>query len=136
MLDLTRRSHRGWRAGPLLVGAALCAMPRFAAPDSHLVTGPRDQALRASAHLDFKIIIPSVLGLDLEPGRARAGALGVALFGNTRGLTLGSSIEGAPTPRHGLILTAVARGVISEHAFCALDAPLGPRRVLCTAAMP
>jgi hypothetical protein len=134
MLDLMTHDHCRYCLGTAVIGAALLMLPRPAAPDSHLATGARDAALRATAHLDFKIIIPPVLGLNLDSGPGlHAGGLPVALFGNTPTLTLSSSTRG--TSRN-LVLTAVAHGVIAAHSYCGVDGAPGVHRVTCTAAMP
>jgi hypothetical protein len=117
----------------VLVGTVLVFAPRFAAPDSHLITGPRDRALTATAHLDFKIVIPPVLGLGFEASRDRAGAIGITLLGNTHGLLLASSALGAG---RSLVLTAGSRHAIIEQTHCIVAPTRLHTPVICTASMP
>lgn len=140
---------RATRALPATAAALL--LPFLAAADSHLQTGASGGALRATAHLDFKIIIPQVLSMDVANGEDRvAGAKTVAIFSNSRNVTLAASARASDQARGNVILSAAARKVIRQNAACTLAftrlaAPLqiaaagaqaDAHRVVCTASMP
>jgi hypothetical protein len=124
-----------WRAArTALAGSAALLLPFLAAADSQPASGSA-ATLRASAHLDFKIIIPRVLSLDL-PGELRGGtgAQPVAIYSNSRSVAFGSTISASGAARGGLVLNAAARKVIARNVSCGT----GERTALliCTASMP
>jgi hypothetical protein len=75
----------------LLVGGSVIAallLPSTAVPDSRVGTGAPNAALSATAHVNFKIIIPKVLYLRV--GTANDGALGagkMAVMSNSHNAT-------------------------------------------------
>jgi hypothetical protein len=140
--------------GPLALTALL--LPMTAVPESHIQAAAVNDAVRASAHVDFKIIIPRTLSLDvgIESHRGQ-GARMVAITSNNRTVTLGvtvhtSDVDASGTQaRRNVILSAAARKIIAQDAACtsgdahAAAAAKTPRsvtvntgRVVCTVSTP
>jgi hypothetical protein len=132
------------RARALLAGGVLL-LPWLAAADSQPQGGPGAKNLRASAHLDFRIVIPRMLALKVD-ARAAPAAAGlsaaspdsprtVAVYGNGRTIALGATTEDdSPS---GLVLSAAARKAIAQDAVCAPAPPRGTvRGIVCTASSP
>jgi hypothetical protein len=125
-----------------LMSSAALLLPSLAATESHLQAGAASTAIHATAHVDFKIIIPRVLSLHVDNAAARVpGAQTVAVFSNSRNVTLAASVRASDDARGNLILSAAARRVISQNAACTLglSPPAGDvntSRVVCTVSMP
>jgi hypothetical protein len=139
-----------------LAGGVLL-LPWLAAADSQPQGGLRATTLRASAHVDFRIIIPRMLALQVDgahvaraaanasaganapaatsPTAAAGGTQTVAVYGNGRTIALGATT--ADDSRSGLILSAAARKAIAQDAECA-PAPVKStvRGIVCTASSP
>jgi hypothetical protein len=123
-------------SGPLALAALLLPivaallLPVWAVAESHIQSGAVNGAVRASAHVDFKIIIPKMLSLDVGTELHRGqGAQRVAIFSNNRTVTLGATVHAsdvdAPGPeahrteaRSNVILNAAARKIITQDAAC------------------
>lgn len=109
-----------------LIAAVLLLMPLMAAAESHMESGSgaATAALDATAHLNFKIVIPKVLYLHVASEADRiAGDQTVAVMSTGRDVTLNATV-----------LTA-ARGSIAQNAHCTRgDTHPGP--LVCTASMP
>ncbi len=140
------------------MSSAALLLPISTGAESHLQMGAPGTALKATAHLDFKIIIPPVLYLDVSDHGARVpGAQPVTVMSNSRNVTLAATASSADTARGNNILSAAARKVIAQDAFCTLgpthvtqaaphaaaQASAGTRTraaatqpVICTASMP
>lgn len=110
----------------LLVGGSVTAallLPSAAVPESHVGTGAPNAALSATAHVNFKIIIPKVLYLRVGNANDRAlGAGKVAVMSNSHNATNAQCTlvpGGAAAARNEL------RG-----------ANAGARPVVCTLSMP
>ena len=121
--------------------------PWLAAADSQIQGGAGRSHLRGTAHVDFRIIIPRMLALDVDglavPGMATpaASAAGpaqtVAVFGNSRTIALGSTIRTSDEPRGGLVLYSAARRTIAQAAVCSPAPSRGAADgIVCTASMP
>jgi hypothetical protein len=128
-------------ARAVLVSAAAVLLPFLAAADSEVVARAPGTALRAAAHVDFKIIIPRVLSMELASGDDPVpGAHSVAIFSNSHNATLAATVRRADddqtSPRGTVILSAAARRVIAQNADCThgVTGPAG--RVVCTISMP
>jgi hypothetical protein len=118
-----------------LLSAAALLLPFLAAADSHVATGAPRTALVATAHLDFKIIIPRVLSLNMLSGVDRVpGATSVAIFTNSHNVTLAATLRASDEARGNVILNAAARKTIAQNASCTLGSATS--RVTCTASMP
>jgi len=137
-------------------------LPWLAAADSQPQGGLRAATLRASAHLDFRIVIPRMLALQvngmhvapaaahspgapaaaaptadaaLPPADTGAPAQTVAVYGNGRTIALGAIA--ADDSRSALVLSAAARKAIAQNAVCApLPARGAARGIVCTASSP
>jgi hypothetical protein len=109
--------------GPLALTALL--LPMTAVPESHIRAAAVNGAVRASAHVDFRIIIPRTLSLDVGPESHRGqGAQMVAITSNNRTVTLGATIHASDVDvsgaeaRRNVILSAAARKSIAQDAAC------------------
>ncbi|MDP8985690.1 MAG: hypothetical protein M3N97_11770 [Pseudomonadota bacterium] len=132
--------------------AALCALltatglllPMGGAAESQLGTGKSNARVSASAHVDFRIVIPQTLSLDVANGDTqRAGTQSVApvaIYSNSRNVTLAASTGSAPAARNNVVLRATAGKVIERGAACRFpDDARGAaetNRMICTVAMP
>lgn len=148
------RLHRTF--GSLMSSAALL-LPISTGAESHLQMGAPGATSKATAHVDLKIIIPPVLYLDVsEHGIRVPGAQPVAVMSNSRNVTLAATAPSSDAARGNIILSAAARKVIAQNAFCTLGpahvarpappaapsvgsrerAPSDLHPVVCTASMP
>jgi hypothetical protein len=140
------------------MGAAALLLPLMVAAESHIQTQAASAASAATAHVNFKIIIPTVLYLRAGGGRDRiAGAETVAVMSNSRNVTLSATVRTLDSdhPRGSVILGASARKVIAQDAPCREFMPLSgdahtvsapaegrgrikvdDRHVICTVSMP
>jgi hypothetical protein len=128
---------RGW------ITATSLLLPLWAAADSHLQAATASGKVSATAHVDFKIVIPKVLSIALADGDTEgSGAQKVAIFSNSRNVTLAASIGSTPAARSNVILRAAAGKVIARDAACRLpaDASSGVASkntgMICTVSMP
>jgi hypothetical protein len=107
-----------------LIATVMLLMPMMAAAESHIESGALTAALNATAHLNFKIVIPKVIYLQVASGAELiAGGQTVSVMSTGRDVTLNATV-----------LTA-ARRSIAQNAPCTRgDAHPGP--LVCTASMP
>jgi hypothetical protein len=152
---MTAKGLRTCRAA--LAGGAALLLPFLAAADSQLARGAAHTTLEASAHLDFKIVIPRVLSMDIADGLTdmrgaidARGARTVAIYANSHNATLAATLPSSDRARGNVILNSAAWKVISQNALCtpglAHAAIARPARglagqpsnapVTCTASMP
>jgi hypothetical protein len=131
--------------------AAMLLLPSMAAADSRVQGGAPNAPISATAHVNFKIVIPKVLYVQLGTGNDRAvGAETVAIMTNSHNVTL-NAMERTPNAltRGNVILSAPRRMIIAQDAPCTLGlsrAAASPesrgagnfalRRVFCTVSMP
>jgi hypothetical protein len=110
-------------------------LPLSAAPDSQVEGATPTGKAAVAAHVDFKIVIPEVLSLDLAGGGA-AGfrAQTVAIYSNGRNVTLAASGTASTAVHRGVIFRAAARKVIAQEASC--RSPADAAALICTVAMP
>jgi hypothetical protein len=133
------------------IGTAALLLPFMAVPESHVQTGTANTAASATAHVNFKIIIPPVLYLGVAGGNDRIeGADTVAVMSNSRNVTLSATVRTSGDARGNLILSAPGRKLIAQDTRCALGnshaaAAFTPARgdpaaaagpLVCTASMP
>jgi hypothetical protein len=118
-------------------------LPLWAAAESHLQAAPQNGKLSATAHVDFRIVIPKVLSVGMAGGDTQSsGAQRVAIFSNSRNVTLAASATSTSAARNNVILRAAAGKVIAREAACQLpaDASRGvtPKTngIVCTVSMP
>jgi len=126
-----------------LITATSLLLPLWAAAESHLQVGTANGKVSATAHVDFRIVIPKVLSLGLAGGDTQSpGAQRVAIFSNSRNVTLAASTGSTPAARSNVILRAAAGKVIARDAACQLpaDASHGVASkntgMICTVSMP
>lgn len=107
-----------------LIATVVLLMPLMARAGSHVASSAATGTLAATAHLNFKIVIPTVLYLHVASQvELIAGEQTVAVMSTGRDVTLNATV-----------LTA-ARRSIAQNAPCARgDAHPGP--LVCTASMP
>jgi hypothetical protein len=134
---------KGTWAFNCVVGAAAVLLPPAAAPDSHLQTQAGSAASSATAHVNFKIIIPKVLYLRVaDTNEGAADSRTVAIMSNNHNVTLTATTRTSLSPAAGnVILSAAARKIIAQDALCMPSASarrgmLQDSRVVCTASMP
>jgi hypothetical protein len=139
-----------WAFNGLMSTALL--MPMVAAPESHVQTAAASTAANAAAHVNFKIVIPTVLYLRMGSANDRGdGAKTVTIMSNGRNVMLNPTARSPDEPlaHDGVILSASARKVIAQEAPCALgidDAAAASARayrvnfnshtLVCTVSMP
>ena len=126
-----------------LITATSLLLPLWAAAESHLQAATASGKVSATAHVDFKIVIPKVLSIALADGDTEgSGAQKVAIFSNSRNVTLAASTGSTPAARGNVILRAAAGKVIARDAACRLpaDASSGVASknpgMICTVSMP
>jgi hypothetical protein len=131
------------RTFPGVLVATSLLLPLCATAESQLQVGPRSGKVSATAHVDFRIVIPQVLSLGLMGGDAQGtGAQRVAIFSNSRNVTLAASGGSATAARNRVILRAAARKAIARDAVCQLPTDVAgedrspPQAMICTVSMP
>ena len=145
MNAIARKRLRTPRAA--LASCAALLLPFLAAADSQVESGSARAALKATAHLDFKIVIPPVLSMDMaDTLEVVRGAQTVAIYTNSHNATLAATLAVSDQARGNIILSSAARKVIAQTVYCAPGAAVraggaeGSRRqgdgVICTASMP
>jgi len=132
---------------------AALLLPLMVVADSHIQTKTASAALAATSHVDFRIIIPTVLYLHVGSANDRAtrGAETVAIMSNSRNVTLNATVrtpESDGRARGSAILGASARKVIAQDALCTVGAAaaapavargrvkVDDRQLVCTVSMP
>jgi hypothetical protein len=138
-----------------LMGSAALLVPMMAVPESRIQTADAGAALQATAHLNFKIVIPKVLYLHVEEASDRDFQT-VAIMSNSRNVWLTATVRTPETsgsdgaarpsansaPRGNVILSAAARKIIAQNTACTLSeprpgrTPTGATQLVCTASMP
>ncbi len=148
----------GLSAARAALASGVLLLPWLAAADSQIGSTTERTTARTAAHVDFRIIIPRMLALDVDGAAPPvANAVGpaqtVAIYANSRSIALGATLRASDEPRGGLILSSAARKTISQSAVCAPvssraaalsttlaaagAAPAGaPAGMICTASMP
>ena len=143
-----------WWAFNGSMSTAALLLPLMVAADSHIQTKAAGAAATATSHLDFKIIIPTVLYLHVGSANDRTtrGAETVAIMSNSRNVTLNGTVR-SPEPeihsRGSLILSAPARKIIAQEALCTVSdahaaapvvararAKVDDRQLVCTVSVP
>ena len=125
-----------------LLAATSLLLALGAAAESHLQTAPESKKVSATAHVDFRIVIPKVLSVGLAGGDTQGpGAQRVAIFSNSRNVTLAASTGSTPAARNNVILRAAAGKVIAREAACLLPADASGvaskmNGMICTVSMP
>jgi hypothetical protein len=122
-----------------VLGTAALLLPLSATPESHIQATATDSKSSATAHVDFKIVIPRVLYLRVADADMAAGTAPdtVAVMSNSHNVAL-SAVRPATGARAGnVILSAAARKTIAQDVQCAAPSAAAPsNRIICTASMP
>jgi hypothetical protein len=123
-----------------VLGTAALLLPLSATPESHIQAPTTDSKSSATAHVDFKIIIPRVLYLrvsDADTAAAVAAPNTVAVMSNSHNVALTTTARSATGSVAGnVILNSAARKTIAQDAVCAAPAGAPANRLICTASMP
>ena len=138
------------------MSTAALLMPMMAAPESQVQTAAASTATNvaahAAAHLNFKIVIPTVLYLRMGSANDGAAAANtVTIMSNGRNVMLNPTARSPDDGRvhDGIIISASARKIIAQDAPCAFgidDAAAATARdhrvnfntqpLVCTVSMP
>jgi hypothetical protein len=137
-----------------LMGSAALLVPMMAVPESRIQTEGTRTGVQATAHLNFKVVIPKVLYLQVEGVNDR-NAQTVALMSNSRNVWLTATLRTPPdadaaarsaansAAAHGnVMLSAAAHKIIVQDTACTLSEPRagraapGATQLVCTASMP
>ncbi len=126
-----------------LITATSLLLPLWAAAESHIQGGTGTGKVSAAAHVDFRIVIPKVLSLGIAGGDTQGlGAQRVAIYSNSRTVTLAASAGSMAAARNNVIPGAAAGKVIAREAACQLPADASPgvfskpNGMICTVSMP
>jgi hypothetical protein len=125
-----------------LMGSAALLLPLTAATESDIRSGAAGRSLSATAQINFKIVIPKILYLQVAPEANRLESLNtVAVMSNSHNVDLNASLRTAHSDGSvwgNVILSSAARKSIAQEATCTLDGQgaLAGSRLICTASMP
>lgn len=128
-----------------LVSSAALLLPIAAVPESRIQSEGAGTALQATAHVNFKIVIPKVLYLHVGQDIDRdAEAQTVAVMSNSRNVWLTATVrtrdDHSQAARGNTILSAAARNIIAQNTVCTAPdirpAAGGASHVICTVSMP
>ncbi|MEP6548301.1 MAG: hypothetical protein ABJD53_12635 [Gammaproteobacteria bacterium] len=118
------------------MSTASLLLPLTAVPESHVQTAAPGVVVSATAHVNFKIVIPTVLSLRMGDGNNLAlHSDTVAIMSNGHNVSLNTTerAAAADTRAHSnLILISAARKGIAQDAHC----KLGIRAAVCTVSTP
>ncbi len=125
-----------------LMSTASLLLPLTAASESHLQTAAPTARATATAGVDFKIVIPKVLSLQMsDAGSLSLDAQTVTVTSNGHNVSLNATERTAKSGAHAgssIILNSAARKGIAQVAQCRLDN--GPaaagRMAVCTVSTP
>jgi hypothetical protein len=134
---------RSYRALGGLMSFGALLLPFVAFADSQLANGTHGP-LTATAHLRFRIIIPTVLSLDVAGSTRTAGAQTVTVTSNSRNVALGATLGNSTEATQRVVLSAAARRGIAQEASCTPGLPQeavgnkdgGPVKRFCTVSIP
>jgi hypothetical protein len=145
--DVSNIVKWSWAINGLMSSAALL-VPMVAVPESRIQSEGAGTGLQATAHLNFKIVIPKVLYLHVASAHDRD-AQTVAIMSNSRNVWLTATLRtpeaqgsGGAIPHGDVILSAAARKIIAQDTACTLSEPragrasAGATQLVCTASMP
>jgi hypothetical protein len=129
-----------------LMSSAALLVPMMAVPESRIQTEGAGTGLQATAHLNFKIVIPKVLYLHVASPNVRD-AQTVAVMSNSRNVWLTATLrtpgaQGSDAAHGNVMLSAAARKVIAQDTACTSSEPragrpsTGATQLVCTASMP
>ena len=129
----------------------------MAATESRVQTAVPNAPLAATARVNFKIVIPTVLSLEVGTGVGTGGdhSLGaetVSIISNSHNVTLNAAVRTSDSPARGNVILSAAFGkIIARDAQCSLGpgraasapgatkavpAEAGTQQLLCTVSIP
>ena len=144
ILDVSNIVKWSWAFNGLLGSAALL-LPVAAVPESRIQSEAPSGAVQATAHVNFRIVIPKVLYLHVGTGDERdPDPETVAVMSNNRNVWLTATVrtrdDHPRAARGNIILSATARNIIAQDAVCTAvglrPAAVGANRLVCTVSMP
>lgn len=141
MIKPSEQDSRGSAVRGLIAGLVLL-MPLMVMAESHMDGKAANARLNPTAHVNFKIVIPSVLYLNVAgEGNPVPGAPTVTVTSTGRDVALNATVR-APTAgpqasigaaaAGSIVLTAAARKSIAQNVPCTR----GDGPIVCTASMP
>ncbi len=125
-----------------LMRTASLLLPLTAASESHVQTAAPTAAVTAPASVNFKIVIPKVLSLQLGDGSGLSlDAHSVSIMSNGHTVSLNATERTANSrslARGNVILSSAARKGIAQVAQCSLDKKRSAdsRMTVCTVSTP
>jgi hypothetical protein len=131
MKATAQRRSMGFAA--LLLPCLACAESQPAAQATVPARGSGH--LSAVAHLDFKIVIPPILALQIPAGANASPGVRVLVSSNGRAVALVSSQSHATRERASVLTLLPGRDVAAQ-ANCPAAALANPAGVTCTVSMP
>ena len=134
------------------LGGLICSivllLPYTAAADSQSQSGTQGTS-SVSARVRFRVIIPTMLSLEMADSSRAPGTQTVAIVSNSRTVTLGATVGTSALSMGHVILSAAARRTIAQDAPCAVQwvrsaldstvvraASAPVERMICTVSMP
>jgi len=142
--DVSNIVKWSWAFNGLLSSAALL-LPVAAVPESRVQSEGASAPVQATAHVNFRIVIPKVLYLHVGAGNDRdPDPETVAVMSNNRNVWLTATVrtrdDHSRAARGSVILSAAARNIIAQDTVCtAVDLrPAAARasHLICTVSMP
>ena len=124
-----------------LMSTASLLLPLTAASESHVQSAAPTARVTATASVNFKIVIPKVLSLQMSDGSPSLDAQTVTIMSNGHNVSLNATERTAKSGAHAggnLILSSAARKGIAQVAQCRLDNGLAAagRMAVCTVSTP
>ena len=140
--DVSNIVKWSWAFNGLLSSAALL-LPVAAVPESRVQSEGASAPVQATAHVNFRIVIPKVLYLHVGAGTDPDPET-VAVMSNNRNVWLTATVrtrdEHSRAARGSVILSAAARNIIAQDTVCtAVDlrpAAVRASHLICTVSMP
>jgi hypothetical protein len=125
-----------------LVSTASLLLPLTAASESHVQTAAPTARVTATASVNFKIVIPKVLSLQMNDGSSLSlDAQTVSIMSNGHNVSLSATERAAKSSAHAggsVILSSAARKGIAQDAQCNFDKKRSAdsRMTVCTVSTP
>jgi hypothetical protein len=124
------------------MSTASLLLPLTAASESHVQTAAPTSRVTATASVNFKIVIPKVLSLQInDADRLSLDAQTVTIMSNGHNVSLNATARTAQSVAHAgghLILNSASRKGIAQIAQCRLDNGIAAagRAAMCTVSTP
>lgn len=118
-----------------LMSTASLLLPLTAIPESQVQTAASGVAVAVTAHVNFKVIIPQLLSLQIGDTNSLAlngGMVAIMSNGHNVALNATERTAGNTHAYTNLILSSAARKGIAQHVHCSP----GIRAAVCTVSVP